>query len=59
MATVVTVLAPYQVALNGTVYAPGETAEVPDAVAKQWQAHGWVKKAEPPPKKAATKKAES
>jgi hypothetical protein len=31
MATVVTVLAQSQIALNGIVYGPGETAEVPDA----------------------------
>jgi hypothetical protein len=50
--TTVTVVEPYQVALSGTVYPPGSVVEVPDAVAKEWFANGWVKRAKPEPKKA-------
>jgi hypothetical protein len=55
MATVVTVIPPFQVCHDGTVYGPGETAEVPDAVAARWQAHGWVEQQ----KKAPAKKADA
>ena len=52
--TTVVVSDPYQVALNGTVYGPGSTVEdVPDEVAAEWHANGWVEK--PEPKKAAKK----
>jgi hypothetical protein len=54
MATVVTVIPPFQVSHDGTVYGPGEKAEVPDAVAERWQAHGWVEK-KAPAKKAPPK----
>ena len=50
MATV-TVIPPFQVCHDGTVYGPGESAEVPDAVAEHWEVLGWVKK------KAQAKKA--
>jgi len=43
MATVtVTVIAPYQVSHEGTVFGPGETAEVSDWLAQRWQALGYV-----------------
>lgn len=47
----VPVLAPFQVALNGTVYGPGSVVEAPDDVAQQWISHGWAQeqKPEPPP----------
>jgi hypothetical protein len=38
----VTVAAPYQVCHAGTAYRPGETADVPDAVADAWIHRGWV-----------------
>ena len=41
---------------DGTVYGPGETAEVPKAVAQFWLRSGWadeVEEDEPPPKKPA------
>lgn len=38
----VTVCAPYQVALDDTVYGPDETAMVPDDVAERWLTAGWV-----------------
>lgn len=41
---VVTVIPPFQVCHDGTVYAPGESAEAPDAVAERWQALGYVEK---------------
>ena len=46
--TTVTVVEPYQVALNGTVYPPGSVVEVPDGIAREWFANGW---AAPEPKK--------
>ena len=51
--TTVTVVEPYQVAHRGTIYPPGSVVDVPDAVAAEWSAAGWVEKAEP--KKAAKK----
>jgi len=48
------VTAPHQVFWAGTVYGPGDTAEVPAALAAEWIAAGWVT-AQPPAKpKAAT-----
>jgi hypothetical protein len=41
MATV-TVVPPYQVCHEGTVYGPGATAEVPDWLAQHWRALGYV-----------------
>ena len=41
---------------DGTVYGPGETAEVPKAVPQFWLRSGWadeVEEDEPPPKKAS------
>ena len=42
MSTTVTVNTPYQVMHDGTVYTPGETADVPDDVAEKWIDAGWV-----------------
>lgn len=53
MATVI-VLGPFQVCHDGTVYGPGQTAEVPDAVAQQWLTHGWVGVKRKAPAKKAT-----
>lgn len=38
----VRVAAPFQVAREGVVYRPGDTAEVPLHVATEWQINGWV-----------------
>ena len=38
----VTVNAPFRVADAGTIYSPGDTADVPDHVAAEWVAAGWV-----------------
>lgn len=35
-------LAPYQVAHDGEIYPPGETADVPDDAAAGWLRAGWV-----------------
>ncbi|HYQ36764.1 MAG TPA: hypothetical protein VER10_12960 [Mycobacterium sp.] len=40
--TAVTVNAPYQVVHEGTVYGPGQTADVPAEVADKWLEAGWV-----------------
>jgi hypothetical protein len=59
--TNVTVLAPYQVVFDGTVYLPGDTAtDVPVDEADRWVLNGWAEQAatkEPPakPMKAASK----
>jgi hypothetical protein len=38
----VTVIAPFQVVLEGVAYAPGETLSAPPSIAAQWTAYGWV-----------------
>jgi hypothetical protein len=44
--TTVTVNAPYQVVLDGTVYGPGQTVQdVPPEVAQTWIEAGWVSEA--------------
>jgi hypothetical protein len=43
--TAVTVNAPYQVVQDGTVYGPGQTADVPADVADKWIEAGWVSEA--------------
>jgi hypothetical protein len=43
----VTVLAPLQVANGGTVWRPGDVAEVPDEVGRETVASGWVTEVEP------------
>jgi NADPH-dependent 2,4-dienoyl-CoA reductase/sulfur reductase-like enzyme len=43
----VEVIENYQVADAGTVYRPGDVAEVPDDVARRWLAAGWVTKQTP------------
>jgi hypothetical protein len=50
----VKVLQPFQVALDGKIYWPGDTADVPDAVAKQWLVSSWVE-----PVGAAAKRAKA
>jgi hypothetical protein len=54
--TAVTVNEPYQVVHDGTVYTPGQTADVPDDVAARWIDAGWVTKTA---QKRATKTAPS
>jgi hypothetical protein len=55
MSTRVTVLAPFQCVHGGTVYGPGQTAEVPDTVAREWVKHGWAERAEKPEPKSKSK----
>ena len=43
--TSVRVLGNYQVGFEGAVFGPGEVAIVPEAVAAQWVACGWVEPA--------------
>ncbi|MDD7814450.1 hypothetical protein PP713_17940 [Mycobacterium sp. CSUR Q5927] len=50
MSTKVKVCAPNQVVHDGVIYAPGESAVVPDDVAKQWLAQGWVTEAKEQPR---------
>jgi hypothetical protein len=40
--TKVKVLAPFQVCLDGVIYRPGDSAEVPDELGEHWLASGWV-----------------
>jgi hypothetical protein len=42
VSTTVTVLAPFQVVLAGTVYTPGQSFDCDDDVAAHWTQHGWV-----------------
>ena len=53
--TTVSVLAPYQVVHDATVYTPGQTADVPEDIAHKWIDAGWVSEAKP--EKRATKAA--
>ena len=48
---------PYQVVFGGTVFGPGDTADVPAELAAEWITAGWVtaQAARPPAKKATTK----
>jgi hypothetical protein len=43
----VKVLQPFQVANDGVVYGPGESADVPDHVAREWIASGWCSEVKP------------
>ena len=45
---------PYQVVFGGTVFGPGDTADVPAELAAEWITAGWVtaQAARPPAKKA-------
>jgi hypothetical protein len=52
----VKVLAPFQVAHAGSIWRPGDVAEVPDDVGEEWLASGWVTVVKPV-KKAAPKRA--
>lgn len=36
------VLQPFQVSHEGTIYRPGDTAEVPELVARAWLVSGWM-----------------
>lgn len=46
---------PYQVVLGGTVFGPGEIAEVPAELADEWVRNGWatIQPARPPVKAKA------
>ena len=50
--TTVSVLAPYQVVHDATVYTPGQTADVPEDIAHKWIDAGWVSEARQPEKRA-------
>ena len=52
----VEVIGNYQVAHDGKIYRPGDTADVPDEVAEEWQASGWVLEAAPPRRKGSASK---
>jgi hypothetical protein len=54
--TAVSVNAPFQVVHEGVVYAPGDTADVPDDLATTWLAAGWVTKAKAAPEKRVASK---
>jgi hypothetical protein len=57
MSTTVVVIPPFQCVHRGTVYGPGDTAEVPDEVAREWIAHGWAEgQAKAPPRKGTSAK---
>ena len=43
--TTVTVTPPFQVNHKGIILGPGATVDVPDEVAREWFAFGWVEKA--------------
>jgi hypothetical protein len=53
----VRVIPPQQVSLDGTVFGPGETVEVPDDVAASWVNAGWAEAAtsKSAPRKAPAK----
>jgi hypothetical protein len=40
----VKVVAPWRVCHDGKAYADGDTATVPETVAEEWLANGWVEK---------------
>jgi hypothetical protein len=40
----VRVLAPFQAVYEGTVYRPGDVAEIPLHIASMWLNYGWVTK---------------
>jgi hypothetical protein len=50
--TAVSVNTPYQVVHEGTVYGPGQTADVPEEIAHKWIEAGWVSEAKEPEKRA-------
>jgi hypothetical protein len=43
----VRVAAPFRIAHAGVAYSPGDTADVPDDVARRWLASGWVTEVKP------------
>ena len=51
MSLKVKVLENFRLVHSGQVYGPGDTAEVPDQVAKEWVAAGWATEAKTAPKK--------
>jgi hypothetical protein len=63
MMTKVAVITPFQVNHEDQVYGPGETAEIPAAVAAEWIECGWAQRTIEPtpavkaPRKAPAKKA--
>ena len=52
--TAVSVNTPYKFVHDGTVYGPGQTADVPPEIAQTWIEAGWVSQAKP--EKGAAKK---
>ena len=54
IAVKVTVADGVQVAHDGTVYRPGDTADVPDHVAAQWITSGWVTEMQTQPSRRST-----
>ncbi|WP_322860109.1 hypothetical protein U8D42_12760 [Mycobacterium europaeum] len=46
------VLQPFQVSHDGTIYRPGETAEVPDHIGTHWLRSEWVEPADTAAKRA-------
>jgi hypothetical protein len=48
----VKVLQPFQVSHAGTIYRPGETAEVPDHIGTHWLVSEWVEPADAAAKRA-------
>jgi hypothetical protein len=50
--TAVSVNTPYQVVHEGTVYGPGQRADVPEEIAHKWIEAGWVSEAKEPEKRA-------
>jgi hypothetical protein len=50
--TAVSVNTPYQVVHEGVVYGPGQTADVPEEIARKWLEAGWVSEATQPEKRA-------
>lgn len=54
----VTAKFPHQVVHDGVVVRPGESADVPDDVARNWYARGWIERptdADKPAKRAPAK----
>jgi Phage capsid family len=49
----VKVLQPFQASHEGTIYRPGDTADVPDQVAAHWRSSGWVEEVGVPKRKPA------
>jgi hypothetical protein len=54
--TAITVLAPFAVVHEGKRYVPGDTPDIPDAIARDWIAQGWAEKPKPAPAKSRASK---